>query len=47
MFRNVSVSLRSFWWMQLYLNLFQHLFFRSLFHLMPDEVHDEADTCTS
>ena len=32
MFFNVSMSMRSFWWTQLYLNLFQHL--HNLFHLM-------------
>ena len=38
MFLNVSVSMRSFWWVQLYVNLFQHLSFHNLFHLMHGEL---------
>ena len=44
MFLNVSVSVRLFWWIQLYLNLFQHLSFHDLFHLVHSEVHNKG-TC--
>ena len=47
MILNVSLSLRLFWWMQLYLNLFQHLSFHNLFHLVHGEVHSGVNTCTS
>ena len=47
MFLNAYMSLRSFWWIQLYVNLFEHLSFHNLFHLGHDEVHDEANMCTS
>ena len=43
MFLNVSMSMRSFWWIQLYLHFFQHLSFHNLFHLVHGEVHYEAN----
>ena len=43
MFLNVSMSMRLFWWIQLYLDLFQHLSFHNLFHFVHGDVHDEAN----
>ena len=40
MFLNVSMSMRPLWLIQLYLNLFQHLSFHNLFHLVHGEAHD-------
>ena len=45
-FLKISMSLRSFWWKKLYVNLFQHLSFHNLFHLVHGVVHDEVNTCT-
>ena len=42
MFLNVFMSVRSFWWIQLCMNLFQHLSLNNLFHLVHGEVHTEA-----
>ena len=46
-FLNISMSMRLFWWIQLYLNLFQHLSFHNLFRLVHGEVQDEVNTCSS
>ena len=43
MFLNVSMSMRSFWWIQLHINLFQHLSFHNIFHLVHGKLHDEAN----
>ena len=50
--RNVNVSwfstsMRSSWWIQLYMNLFYHLSFHNIFHMVHGEVYDEENTCTS
>ena len=47
MFVNVPMSLRLFWWIQLYVNLFQHFYFHNLFHLVHSKVFDEANAWTS
>ena len=39
--------MRSFWWLQLYVNLFEHLSFHNLFHLVHGKMHNKANTCTS
>ena len=39
--------MRSFWWLQLYVNLFEHLSFHNLFHLVNGKMHNKANTCTS
>ena len=45
-FVNVSMCML-YYWIQQYFNLFQHLFFHSLFHLGHGEVHDEVNMSTS
>ena len=47
MFHNFFISMRSFRWMQLCVNLFEHLSFYNLFHFVHGELHDEANMCTS
>ena len=42
MFRNVSISMWSFWRIQMYANLFQHLSFHNLFYLNHSEVRNGA-----
>ena len=47
----MSMSMRSFLWIripvQLYLNFFQHLHSRNLFHLVHGKAHNKATTSTS
>ena len=47
MLLNVSMSMRLFCWIQLYVNLFQHLSLNNLFHLVHGEENDEANTYNS
>ena len=41
MFLNILILLRSFWRIQVFVNLFQHLSFHNLFHLVHCKVYDE------
>ena len=38
----VSMSIRQFWWIHLYLNLLRYLPFYNLFHLVHGQVHDKG-----
>ena len=47
MFLNASMSMRLFWWIQLYLNLCQHLSFQNLFHLVHCKVQNQVNMTRS